>query len=513
MIPMLKISGANSFKIKDSLVLSRHSIVSEDANRQFQCDCACEGGLERNLAGFTVRQMLPESKPRKLAQLFSYNLEQKILYYNPQFDAGTVILDQTADVILQALDGESTLTELHKNILELDATANFEDVANLVRSFEFNGLATLDETKSSPRFAPLKKLGVWMHVTNQCNLRCTYCYLGKTSEQMSFETGQKVLLELFESAAKQGMSELSLKFAGGEALLEWDLAQALNSWARTEAARRGMLVESILLSNGTTITAERARQLKEHNFQVAISLDGLGTANDVQRPFINGRGSSRYVERGMLLLQEYGVPFNVSVVVTAQNLAHLPQLAEFLLNRVQPIPFTLSFFRDNPLAENGLTVDNPALIEGLRKLYAKIEEILASHAPTFSFLDTLLDRVQLSQPHQHACGAGVNYVVVKHTGEISTCQMLLHKPVGKIGEGKDLVQLIRAKGQNPLPAHQKEGCSSCQWRYVCAGGCPIVTLRTSGRYDTRSPYCDTYFTLIPEVLRLEALRLMRVAGI
>jgi uncharacterized protein len=509
---MVIFNGYNTFKIKDSLILSRHSLVppTGEAERQFQCDCACEGGLERNLTTENNSRITAESKPRRVSHLYSAELEQNTLYYNAQAEAGTVILNQTAETMLNAFDGNRTLAELHQQFLEWDASAELADVLALANSLELNGLINYGDT--APHFSAPKKLGVWLHITNQCNLRCTYCYLGKTNERMSFETGQQVLLELFESAAKQGMSELSLKFAGGEALLEWDLVQQLNTWAREEAIRRGMTIESILLSNGTTITAKLAQKLKAENFQVAVSLDGLGEANDLQRPFVNGRGSSRYIERGLLILQEYAIPFNVSVVVTAQNLDHLPQLAEFLLKRAQPIPFTLSFFRDNPLAENGLAVDNPTMIAGLQKLYTKIEELLTMHPPSFSFLDTLLDRVQLSRPHQHACGAGVNYVVVKHTGEISTCQMLLHKPVGKVGQGQDLIKLIRATGQNPLPSYQKEGCSSCQWRYVCAGGCPIVTLKATGRYDTRSPYCDTYFTLIPAVLRLEGLRMLRLAG-
>lgn len=516
---MLNTNAVNLLNIKDSLVLSRHSLVlpatiSDYAGRQFQCDCACEGGLEREQTHTTNQQTLAEdSVPRKLPHLYHAELEQQQLYYNSQHDAGTVILNNTAHSVLQALNGQRTLNQLYQWVLQQDPQATFNDVATLVSTFEQNGLIGFwaGENAPLPQITPSKKLGVWLHITNQCNLRCTYCYLGKTSELMSFETGQRILIELFDSAAKQGMTELSLKFAGGEALLEWELVEKLNSWAREEAFRRHLNIESIILSNGTTITAQVAQRLKEAGFQVAISLDGLGEANDKQRPFVNGRGSARYVERGMRLLEEYQVPFNVSVVLTALNLKSLPELIRFLLKREQPIPFTLSFFRDNPLAQDGLAVDNPELIAGLRATYATIDEIMQEVAPPgFSFLDTLLDRVQLSRPHQHACGAGVNYVVVKHTGEIATCQMLLHQPVGKSGKSGDLLELVRAKGPNPLPSFQKEGCSSCQWRYVCAGGCPIVTLRTSGRYDTRSPYCDTYYSLIPEVLRLEGLRLLRL---
>ena len=34
-------------------------------------------------------------------------------------------------------------------------------------------------------------MGVWLHVSNQCNLRCSYCYLGKTNEQLSLALGRR----------------------------------------------------------------------------------------------------------------------------------------------------------------------------------------------------------------------------------------------------------------------------------------------------------------------------------
>jgi uncharacterized protein len=66
--------------------------------------------------------------------------------------------------------------------------------------------------------------------------------------------------------------------------------------------------------------------------------------------------------------------------------------------------------------------------------------------------------------------------------------------------------------QNP-DVHTKGGCSCCDWKYWCAGGCPLVTYRIAGRYNAQSPYCRIYKAIIPRILRLEGLRLMKLAGL
>jgi len=415
-------------------------------------------------------------------------------------------LNESAAQVFAEFDGRHNLAEIYDQLVKADPAADFSDLLELTAEFERDSLLYFSDKKPAIVIEPSKKLGIWLHITNQCNLRCTYCYLGKTSEVMSAETGRLAVSSLIEAALEQGMEEVALKFAGGEALLEWPLVAELYYFALEQAKGKGLTIKPIILSNGTPLTPEKARLLKQHGFQVALSLDGLGAAHDKQRPFVNGKPSFSKVERGMALLQEYEIPFNVSIVVTAQNLNELPQLFAYLLKR--NVPFTLNFFRDNPLANDGLSVDNPELIEGLRRAYATIEE----NIPNYSLLGGLLDRVQLDMPHRHACGAGVNYVVVKHTGEIASCQMLMHRPTGKlVGQG-DPLKVIRNGELKNVPAEKKQGCADCQWKYVCAGGCAVTTQRAFGRYDTRSPYCQSYKTLIPEVLRLEARRILQYAA-
>jgi uncharacterized protein len=90
--------------------------------------------------------------------------------------------------------------------------------------------------------------------------------------------------------------------------------------------------------------------------------------------------------------------------------------------------------------------------------------------------------------------------------------MEIEKPVTNIYEN-DPLAFIRADSihvQNPS-VEGKKGCRDCEWRYWCTGGCPLLTYKTSGRYDVKSPYCRVYKAIYPELLRLEGLRLLKYA--
>jgi uncharacterized protein len=73
---------------------------------------------------------------------------------------------------------------------------------------------------------------------------------------------------------------------------------------------------------------------------------------------------------------------------------------------------------------------------------------------------------------------------------------------------------LQAVRQSPVgllnpSVDEKADCSTCIWRYRCAGGCPLQAWRASGEYTATSPNCAIYRALYPEVLKLEGRRLLR----
>jgi len=54
-----------------------------------------------------------------------------------------------------------------------------------------------------------------------------------------------------------------------------------------------------------------------------------------------------------------------------------------------------------------------------------------------------------------------------------------------------------------------EECKACEIRYFCTAGCPIETHQATGEYHKKSPNCNIYKALYDELLKLEALRLIK----
>jgi uncharacterized protein len=144
----------------------------------------------------------------------------------------------------------------------------------------------------------------------------------------------------------------------------------------------------------------------------------------------------------------------------------------------------------------------------------KAYQIIYENPPSFSLVDTIagpLDRVSFKRPHLYTCGIGNNYFVIRHDGKITHCQMTLENPIGSIDEDDPIEAIRKDNFVNPknLSVEKKTPCNTCQWKYLCCGGCPIVTFARKSRYETNSPHCSVYKALIPMVLRAEAKRLIK----
>ncbi len=261
----------------------------------------------------------------------------------------------------------------------------------------------------------------------------------------------------------------------------------------------------MVLSNGTVMPAAFADWLAASGVGLMISVDGVGAAHDIQRPWKGGgAGAFAALERNLVgRLLPRGVRPTASITVTGMNAQTAQAAVRWAIGH--DLPFSLNFYRESEASarHSQLRYEEQQIIDGMRAAYAVIAELL----PARPFLDGLLDRVQ-AEAHSHACGVGHSYVVITHTGQVAQCQMEQDR-AAPFGPQSDLIGLVAAGGIQNVAVDEMQGCRSCQWRYRCAGGCPALTLRATGRSDVKSPNCAIYQALLPEALRLEGLRLLK----
>jgi uncharacterized protein len=416
--------------------------------------------------------------------------------FNPVGHGGAVVVDQAGRQLLHRFDQPAVFP-----------AAGADDHAALARLAELE-LLHPDGQIQRPDFQAGQVLTAWLHVTNACNLRCPYCYVHKSADQMDEATGRAAVEAVIGSAVANGFPAVKLKYAGGEASLNHRLLVSLHEHARTLAARHGLELYATLLSNGVRLPGSLVETLKEAAIRVMISLDGLGEQHDAQRPFANGRPSFHLVDKTIGQLIEAGHPPHLSVTITSRNASGVADVVRFALER--ELTFSLNFFRDNDCAGSfpDLQYAEQSMISALFDTFGVIREFL----PAWSVLGSVLDRGQLLQPRQRSCGVGQDYLVIDQHGQVAKCHMELERTLGSVFSG-DPLQLIRQdqrETQN-LMADEKEGCRDCTWRYWCSGGCAVATFRATGRYDIKSPNCNIYKAIYPEALKLEGLRLLKHA--
>ena len=426
------------------------------------------------------------------------------LLFNPVGRGGVVVVNDRAHRIFRCFQQPATFKDMQ------DACAEpGDDVEEIFRRLSQLEMIHPSGQVQSPEFQSGKVLTAWLHVTNACNLRCPYCYVNKSGEGMDENVGRAAVEAVIRSAVANGFPAVKLKYAGGEASLNHRLMVGLHAYARELAADRGLQLYATLLSNGVTLPRALVETLKAEGIRVMISLDGLGSQHDAQRPFANGKPSFHFVQRTIAQLIEQEHAPHLSVTITNRNASGVADVVRFALER--DLTFSLNFFRDNDCAASfpDLQYEEQAMVSALLDAFSVIEEFV----PRWSVLGSILDRGQLLQPQQRSCGVGQDYLVIDQRGKVAKCHMEIERTLGDIFSD-DPLQLIRRDQTTALnlAVEEKEGCRDCTWRYWCSGGCTVATFRATGRYDIKSPNCNIYKAIYPEALRLEGLRLLKYAA-
>jgi len=374
------------------------------------------------------------------------------------------------------------------------------------RAVSTDWLPTLGEAQPIPPVETPLVLAAWLHITDRCNLRCDYCYTAHAAADMSLAIGRASIDAIFRSAAAHGYHAVKLKYAGGEPLLQFPLVLELHRYAQAQAARSGIALAGIVLSNGTLLTAEMVAQMQTVGLRLMISLDGIGAAHDCQRHYADGRGSFTEVARAIETALAGGLMPEISITISGRNAASLAETVAWVLQR--NLPFSLNFYREHSRSrcQSDLQLEDERIIAGMLAAYRVIE----GNLPDRSLLGALADRANLSGPHLRTCSAGQSYLAFDTQGRISKCQMDMAHPVTNCSDSDPLASCrVSDIGLcNPI-VDEKEECKACAWRYVCGGGCPLQAQQITGSYYGKSPYCAIYQALLPEVVHLETLRLQQ----
>jgi uncharacterized protein len=308
-----------------------------------------------------------------------------------------------------------------------------------------------------------------LSITEDCNLRCRYCYAsgGNKRTSMSWPLALRAIDVMAEC-----FTGFKIQFTGGEPLLNLDLIEKSVDYL----ADLGLQVPCQVQTNATLIDPDVARRLKSLKIEIGVSLDGPPPINDALRPFLGGRGSTGSALRGITALRDEGIRVGATCVVSRANAGMLAELVDLLsyLGNVEGL--AIDFLRPVGRAVSSMQPNAAVAARGVEAAIKRADSLaqMGGCRVRFRELERMRRTLQEGRRRLHHCYFDAcRSIVVMPNGDAFACPSMLH-PGRKLGNVEELdftkgviERMISARRSVQPP----QECQRCRDRWLCGGPC------------------------------------------
>ncbi|ADY55710.1 Radical SAM domain protein [Syntrophobotulus glycolicus DSM 8271] len=342
---------------------------------------------------------------------------------------------------------------------------------------------------------------VW-NSTRTCNLHCVHCYMDSDAEndenELSTEEAKKLISDLAEFKVPV------LLFSGGEPLIRPDFFE-LAAYAAAQGIR------PTLSTNGTLITAEAARKIKQIGVgYVGISLDGLREVND---KFRGKEGAFAAAMEGIQNCVAAGQRVGLRFTINRNNVQELDRIFDFI--EAEKIDRACFYHLVYSGRGRGMVTDDISPQESRQAMDTIIrrtrdfqqrglnKEILTvdNHSDgVYLYLSALKENPERAERIKTLIGrsggnrSGIAFGEVDPYGEVHPDQFTRHISLGNVREKKfgeiwtDMSRPLLAALKDRKP-FLKGRCARCRFLSLCNGNFRARAEAVTGDFWASDPAC------------------------
>ncbi len=260
-------------------------------------------------------------------------------------------------------------------------------------------------------------------LTENCNLRCTYCFEGQTrciTKYMSKETAFKTVDYLLQQAVDNDVDEISITFFGGEPMLCPDLMTEIMHYAEAQAKEKSKETRYGIITNGTIYNEKVEAFLDvwrgyKGSVDIQLSIDGIPEIQNTNRPCAaEGLVSSQLVESAVAKFKDYFKKYGLNEdnlhIHACVSKTSLPQIYNSYLYFTRDLEIKNSNFAwviEDTWDDNDLIIFS----EQLRRITERLIKV-TTNTKRFPFKH--FDK-------SSGCSAGQNLIAVDTEGSIYPC--------------------------------------------------------------------------------------------
>lgn len=336
-----------------------------------------------------------------------------------------------------------------------------------------------------------------LHLTNNCNMRCKYCYVNHNDIQiMSFDTARKTV----DMASRSNSGSIGIVFFGGEPLLHRDLIYETVEYCKWKEKHSGSMFHFKITTNGLLLDEEFMYFSKRENIFIALSHDGIREAHDRYRIDSNGNGTFNLLNDkiDMLITSRPYTP--VLMVINPDTADYFADSVEFLYSRGFRYIISSLNYGANWEDKN---------MKALKKQYEKLAQFyfektmledkfylspfevkISSHINGDSYC---YERCELGKKQISIAPDGFLYPCVQFSGDIAYS-------IGHVDTGINRKRQVAIYASNE---EEKQTCITCAIRKRCNHYCGCMNRQSTGSINNVSPIqCSHERMLLPIADRL-----------
>ena len=315
---------------------------------------------------------------------------------------------------------------------------------------------------------------VILFLTNQCNLRCSYCYASAGEhplEMMPWEIAKGGIDFIVREALAKQKPAIALGFhGGGEPSLNWAVLRKSVEYARKVAGRSGL---------GLTVSGafnaywpdKVVRFVLENFTDLSISFDGLPDIQNTQRPTKGGRGSYTRVAKTLHALDQAKFRYGIRMTVTDASVSYLEESVRHICESFKPHTIQVE-----PVFPQGRATDGgPALTDHGAFIHQFIK---AFHTAGEHGVMLFYSGARPEALTTRFCLAACRALVLTPDGGVTTCfeiysrrHPLADRFMVGLYDGNGGFSIDRAKLRGLMMCGDSSSCSACFCRWHCAGDC------------------------------------------
>lgn len=331
---------------------------------------------------------------------------------------------------------------------------------------------------STPRFFmtinKMKPSSASILVTEDCNLRCKYCFEHHNKNYMDAKTAKEALLFLANGAVANGQDKFHAMIFGGEPLLNINAVEAILKYGVEIAEDYGIRFSANIITNATVMNDHIYSVLREYrdkvNLNIQLSVDGLPEVQDEYRVTATGKGSWELVEKNIPRFQALynNDPTDIRLSIHGCiNHKTLPKLYESYKFFKYKLHFKQIWFL--AISEENWTEEDVIIYDSeCRKIYNDIcFELEGTQDISEADFYSPFDRYRFcGKAFSLPCSAGRDYVTITACGDVYPChQIYFNDPehttkIGDIYNGVDDDKRRMFLEYKPTDIYGCEGCKN-----------------------------------------------------